>query len=65
MLHHIDNLDAKATGFSELLGAATRVDEAWTDAANLFRRPLYAPRAAEDDREYPVREDGLDARLSA
>ena len=65
VLHHIDNLDAKATGFSELLSSASRVDEAWTDAANLFRRPLYAPRAAEDDRLHPVREDELHCRLTA
>ena len=64
-LHHIDNLDAKATGFCELVGSASRVDEAWTDAANLFRRPLYAPQAAEDDRSQPVQEDGLHGRLSA
>jgi 3'-5' exoribonuclease len=57
LLHHVDNLDAKATGFTELLSSASRVDEAWTDAENLFRRPLFAPRAAEDDRAYPVRED--------
>jgi 3'-5' exoribonuclease len=66
VLHHIDNLDAKATGFTELLGAASRVDESWTDAANLFRRPLYAPRAAEDDRPHTMREeDGIDCRLTA
>ena len=65
VLHHIDNLDAKATGFSELLGSASRVDETWTDAANLFRRPLYAPRAAEDDRMHPIHEDGLHCRLTA
>ena len=57
LLHHADNLDAKAAGFSALLGGAARADEAWTDAGNLFRRPLYAPRPAEDDRPHPADED--------
>ncbi len=57
MLHHADNLDAKASGFATLLGGATRVDERWTDAGNLFRRPLWAPRAAEDDRPSTTIED--------
>ena len=65
LLHHIDNLDAKTSGLSELLGSAARVDEAWTDAANLFRRPLFSPRAAEDDRLRPVQEDELHCRLTA
>ncbi|TLM97374.1 MAG: HD domain-containing protein, partial [Actinobacteria bacterium] len=50
LLHHADNLDAKAAGMSDILAGATRAEEAWTDASNLFRRPLYAPRSAEDDR---------------
>jgi 3'-5' exoribonuclease len=57
LLHHADNLDAKAAGFSEASHAAALVDEPWTDASNLFRRPLYAPRAVEDDREYPAVEE--------
>jgi 3'-5' exoribonuclease len=65
LLHHADNLDAKAAGFAALLGGAARVDEAWTDAANLFRRPLYAPRAAENDRPYPASEDAQYAELTA
>jgi 3'-5' exoribonuclease len=65
VLHHVDNLDAKAAGFVALLGGASRVDESWTDAGNLFRRPLYAPRAAEDDRRYPAEEDAQHCRLSA
>lgn len=51
VLHHVDNLDAKATGFSDAVRAAARIDEPWTDAFNLFRRPLYVPRAADDDRD--------------
>jgi 3'-5' exoribonuclease len=57
LLHHADNLDAKAAGFTALLGSAGRVDESWTDAGNLFRRPLWAPRPAEDDRPSAVVED--------
>lgn len=57
LLHHADNLDAKAAGFSESVRAASLVDEPWTDADNLFRRPLYAPRAVEDDRVYPAAEE--------
>jgi 3'-5' exoribonuclease len=65
LLHHADNLDAKAAGFSALLGGASRVEEAWTDSDNLFRRPLWAPRAAEDDRERSFTEDAPLGRLSA
>jgi len=65
LLHHADNLDAKAAGFSALLCGAARADEAWTDATNLFRRPLYAPRPVEDDRPQPVDEDSQYSRRSA
>lgn len=65
LLHHIDNLDAKAAGFSALLSGAARVDESWTDASNLFRRPLYAPRPAEDDRPFRAEEDAQHCRLTA
>jgi 3'-5' exoribonuclease len=65
LLHHVDNLDAKASGLSALLGGAARVEETWTDAGNLFRRPLYAPRAVEDDRRYPAEEDAQYSRLTA
>ena len=50
LLHHADNLDAKAAGFCSATVGASMAEEVWTDASNLFRRPLYAPRAAEDDR---------------
>ena len=50
MLHHADNLDAKTAGFITAAASAARADEPWTDASNLFRRPLWAPRAVEDDR---------------
>ena len=65
LLHHADNLDAKVSGFSALLSGASRVDETWTDAANLFRRPLYAPRALDDDRPTRPLEDVEHSRLSA
>ncbi len=55
LLHHADNLDAKASGFAEILAGASHAEESWTDSSNLFRRPLHAPRPAEDDR--PVRPD--------
>ena len=48
-----------------LLGGASRADESWTDSANLFRRPLWAPRAAADDRDLPACEDSASACLSA
>ncbi|MDY0087754.1 MAG: HD domain-containing protein [Coriobacteriia bacterium] len=57
LLHHADNLDAKAEGFLSFAGSATRAEERWTDAANLFRRPLYAPAAAEDERPVPDMEE--------
>lgn len=65
VLHHADNLDAKAQGFSALLTGALRSEERWTDASNLFRRPLYAPRAVEDDRVHDADEDEQHYRLTA
>ena len=65
LLHHVDNLDAKAAGFAALLTGAARVDESWTDSCNLFRRPLYAPRPAEDDRPFRADEDAQHCRLTA
>lgn len=65
IIHHIDNLDAKITGFVEATTAATLVEERWTDAANLFRRPLYAPRPVEDDRPTYPDEDAQYSRTCA
>lgn len=65
LLHHADNLDAKASGFSALMSRASRAEEAWTDASNLFRRPLHAPRPAEDDRLHPAVEDEQSCLLTA
>ncbi len=49
LLHHADNMDAKAAGFLAYTSTASLVDERWTDLDNLFRRPLYAPRSIEDE----------------
>ena len=50
LLHHADNLDAKADGFTSLTAHASRAEERWTDSSNLFRRPLCAPLPAAHDR---------------
>jgi 3'-5' exoribonuclease len=65
LLHHADNLDAKAAGFTSLIAGAGAADERWTDATNLFRRPLYAPRAAEDERPSRAEEDAQYHSLTA
>ncbi len=57
LLHHADNLDAKAAGFMEIAGGASAASERWTDADNLFRRPLYAPAACENGRHGRAQED--------
>ncbi len=64
MLHHADNLDAKTAGFIAAAASAARIDEPWTDAENLFRRPLWAPRAAEDDRRGQPSEDAQYALIA-
>lgn len=64
VLHHADNLDAKTVGFIEAASSAGMVEEPWTDATNLFRRPLYAPRPAEDDRFHVPLEDDQYARIA-
>lgn len=64
LLHHADNLDAKAAGFLSLTSGASVAEEVWTDAANLFRRPLYAPRPAEVDRPVGVADEEMQ-RLTA
>ncbi|MRR12664.1 HD domain-containing protein, partial [bacterium] len=58
ILHHADNLDAKTAGFIAAAAPAGLVEESWTDSGNLFRRPLWSPRAAEDERPSFVAEDG-------
>lgn len=65
ILHHADNTDAKAAGFMEAARSAALVEEPWTDSMNLFRRPLYAPKPAEDDRFVPACEDEICLRKGA
>lgn len=65
ILHHADNLDAKAAGLSSLLSGATAADETWTDAQNLFRRPLHAPRSADRDRPLRIEEDDVQVLRTA
>lgn len=65
LLHHADNLDAKAAGFSALTAHASRAEEVWTDASNLFRRPLYAPKPAELERPVPALEDEQSCMLAS
>jgi 3'-5' exoribonuclease len=62
VLHHADNLDAKTAGFIAAAAGAGLVEEPWTDAMNLFRRPLWAPSAVEDDRMVEPVEDAAFAR---
>ncbi len=57
LLHHADNLDAKADGFLSVTGGASLAEERWTDASNLFRRPLWAPSPVADERPMPAAED--------
>lgn len=57
LLHHADNMDAKAAGFLALLPHASAVEEHWTDADNLFRRPLSVPASASVSRPSLARED--------
>lgn len=64
VLHHADNLDAKTAGFIAAAASAGMVEEPWTDAGNLFRRPLWAPRAVEDDRTGMRSEDDEYARIA-
>lgn len=60
LLHHADNLDAKADGFLALTDGPRLVEERWTDASNLFRRPLYAPAALDSHVPVPDAEEAYD-----
>lgn len=57
ILHHVDNLDAKMAGFMQAVDRAALADDRWTDAVNMFKRPLYAPRPAAGDRREVADED--------
>lgn len=65
LLHHADNLDAKVGGFVSLVSGSAVAQESWTDSHNHFRRPLYVPVPAEDDRPMRTSEDAQYARASA
>ncbi len=49
ILHHVDNLDAKVMGFKEIISKYKDSDLQWTDLKNLFRRPLYIPKAIDEE----------------
>lgn len=56
ILHHVDNLDAKAKGFLEIVEGSRNAE--WTDLRNLFRRPLHIPRATHQEPDFlPPAED--------
>ena len=59
VLHHVDNLDAKIAGFMTAVTGASGLEDRWTDADNLFRRPLFVPRPVEDDRRRHAEEDDV------
>lgn len=65
VLHHADNMDAKTACFTSFTKGASLSAESWTDASNLFRRPLFAPLALEDDRSERPDEDLQYRRRSA
>jgi 3'-5' exoribonuclease len=51
VLHHVDNLDAKVNSFREIAARSANSDSPWTDIKNLFRRPLYVPKAMSQEME--------------
>jgi 3'-5' exoribonuclease len=57
VLHHVDNLDAKVNSFREVMVKAGDGDSPWTDMRNLFKRPLYVPRAMSQEMELDLEED--------
>lgn len=65
LLHHADNLDAKAGGFVSLVSGSAAAQEPWTDSQNHFRRPLWVPVPADDDRPLHASEDAQYTRVSA
>jgi 3'-5' exoribonuclease len=56
ILHHVDNLDAKANSFMEVAERRIEGDGRWTDMRNLFKRPLYVPKAIDQERDLPLEE---------
>jgi len=43
LLHHADNLDAQASAFLGAVSGAAVLEQAWSDGANGFGRPLMVP----------------------
>ncbi len=58
ILHHVDNMDAKINSFIEITEHRAEASGKWTDMRNLFRRPLYIPKAINQEIELPL-EDSL------
>jgi 3'-5' exoribonuclease len=50
LLHHADLLGTTVATFSESVAGAALLEERWTDAANVFGRPLRVPGAVAGDR---------------
>ncbi|NLT36003.1 MAG: HD domain-containing protein [Gaiellales bacterium] len=63
ILHHVDNLDAKAKGFLEIVEGSRNAQ--WTDLRNLFRRPLHIPRASHQEEGFlpPSEDDSLNGPM--
>jgi 3'-5' exoribonuclease len=57
VLHHVDNLDAKVNSFREIVERAGDGDSPWTDMRNLFKRPLYIPRAMSQEMDLGLEEE--------
>ncbi len=57
VLHHVDNLDAKVNSFREIVERASGSESPWTDMKNLFKRPLYIPRAMSQEMEMEMEEE--------
>jgi 3'-5' exoribonuclease len=57
ILHHVDNLDAKVNSFLEVTERRLEPDGRWTDMRNLFKRPLYVPKALSQEMELPLEDE--------
>lgn len=57
VLHHVDNLDAKVNSFREIAERAGGSESPWTDMRNLFKRPLYIPKAMSQEMELELEEE--------
>lgn len=57
VLHHVDNLDAKVNSFREIAERSGESDSPWTDMRNLFKRPLYIPKALSQEMELDLEEE--------